>query len=293
MTVAAVVLAGGLTACGGAGGGTAGGPSAAAAPGGTAAGSGTATGGKAAGLDPKAALAAAAEVMRKAGGGRYALSAPDGLEAKPGAGFASWGGRPAAIEYLGDAPGAKLRVRVVGNEAYMGPTEQAAAAVGQQTFWSKMPFLMWRRPFYPQLSLAMDPVTRLTVAQAGRLSRVGTETVDGAEVTRYRAVEDVAAVLGGIPDLTEEHRPHVEVALRKGGGTYTVDFWLNARQELVRFREFGEQDGEAKAVTVTYSALGTAPAMEAPAEQDLRKSFDLDPFLDPSPATAGPGPEAA
>ncbi|MFJ6623221.1 hypothetical protein ACIQOW_37350 [Kitasatospora sp. NPDC091335] len=39
------------------------------------------------------------------------------------------------------------------------------------------------------------------------------------------------------------------MALRKGGGTYTVDFWLNARQELGRFREFGEQDGEAKAAT--------------------------------------------
>ncbi|MET8545850.1 hypothetical protein ABZW03_35225 [Kitasatospora sp. NPDC004799] len=298
VTVAAAVLLGGLTACGGAGGE----PSPAAPPAGAAAAGSTPAGGAAAGkaaetteADPQAALAAAAEVMRKAGSGRYTLSAPAGPDSAPGTGFAVWAGRPAAIEYLADAPKPpRLRLRIVGNEAYTGPTEQAAAAVGEQVFWSKMPFLMWRRPFYPQLSLAMDPVNQLTVARSGRLSRVGTEKVDGVEATRYRAVEDLATVLGGIPALTEQHRPHVEAALRKSGETFTLDFWLNAEQELVRFRAFGEKDGEAQAVTVRYSALGTAPALAEPAGTDLRSSLDLDRFLDPSPATAGPnpGPEA-
>ncbi|WP_380282937.1 hypothetical protein [Kitasatospora purpeofusca] len=294
VTVAVAVLSGGLTACGSAGGDSEGGPSQAATttPGGAVTSSGAAAG-KAAELDPKAALAASAEVMRKAGSSRYTLSAPDGLEAKPGTGFANWATRPAAIEYLVDAPNARIRVRVVGNEAYMGPTEQAAAGAGEQVFWVKSPFLMWRRPFYPQLAMAMDPVNQLTLARAGRLSTVGTETLDGAEVTHYRAVADVAAVLAAIPDLTEEHRPHVEAALKKSGETFTLDLWLNAKQELVRFRQFGAKDGEDKAVTVTYSALGTAPAMTTPADNDLRKSPDLDKFLDPSPATTGPGHEAA
>ncbi|WP_344339794.1 hypothetical protein, partial [Kitasatospora putterlickiae] len=226
------------------------------------------------------------------GGARYTLSAPDGLEAEPGAGFAHWASRPAAIEYLTDAPNSRIRVRVVGNEAYTGPTEQAAAGAGEPVLWVKSPFLMWRRPFYPQLAMAMDPVNQLTRARAARPSVVGTETIDGAEVTRYRAVEDAATVLGAIPGLTEEHRPHVEAALKKSGETFTLDFWLNAEQELVRFREFGDKDGEGKAVTVTYSALGTAPAMAAPADQDLRMSPYLDKFLDPSRAVVGPGPEA-
>ncbi|KJY36708.1 hypothetical protein VR45_10780 [Streptomyces sp. NRRL S-495] len=249
--------------------------------------------GTAAATDPKAALAASAEVMRKAGSARYTLSAPDGLEAKPGTGFANWATGPAAIEYLTDAPNTRIRVRLVGNEAYLGPTEQAAAGVGEQVFWVKTPFLMWRRPFYPQLAMAMDPVNQLTLATTGRLSTVGTEKLDGAEVTHYRAVTDVTAVLGAIPDLTEEHRPHVESTLKKGGETYTLDFWLNAKQELLRFREFGANDGEDKAVTVTYSALGTAPTMTPPTRDSIRMSPDLDQFLDPSPAMTGPGSEAA
>ncbi|MER7705809.1 hypothetical protein ABTX81_23310 [Kitasatospora sp. NPDC097605] len=278
VTVAAAVLAGGLTACGSTGGGAGGASPAATGP----------AAAEAARTDPKAALAAAAEVMRKAGSARYTLTARDGGETKPGAGFAAWANRPAAIDYLGDLPNNRIRVRVVANEAYFGPTEQAAAAVGEQVFWVKTPFLMWRRPFYPQLSLAMDPVNQLTLAQAGRISAFGTETVDGARLTHYRAVEDVAAVLNGIPDLTAEHRLHVEAALKKIGETFTLDFWLNAEQELVRFRAFGDKEGEVEAVTVTYSALGTAPALPAPAASDLRTSPDLDKFLDPSPAMAGP-----
>ncbi|MFD7417465.1 hypothetical protein [Kitasatospora purpeofusca] len=157
---------------------------------------------------------------------------PEGLEAEPGTGFANWTTGPAAIEYLTDAPNARIRVRVVGNEAYMDPTEQAAAGAGEQVFWVKMPFLMWRRPFYPQLTMAMDPVNQLTLATTGRLSAVGTESLDGAEVTHYRAV------------------------------------------------------------TVTYSAPGTAPTMTAPTRDNLRTSSDLNRFLPPSRATTGPGREA-
>ncbi|MFE4518587.1 hypothetical protein ACFRMQ_30900 [Kitasatospora sp. NPDC056783] len=293
-TVAAAVLAGGLTACGGSGDGPSRG---ATTPGGAATGSGVAASGgaatgQAAERDPKAALAAAAEVMRKAGGARYTLAASDGLEAKPGAGFAHWASRPAVIEYLTDAPDSRIRVRAVGNEAYMGPTDQAAAGVGEQVLWVKMPFLMWRRPFYPQLAMAMDPVNQLTRAQEARLGVVGTETIDGAEVTHYRAVEEAATVLGAIPELTEEHRPHVDAALKKSGETFTLDFWLNAGQELVRYREFGDKEGEGKAVTVTYSSLGTTSAVTAPAEQDLQRSPYLDKFLPPSRAVVGPGPEA-
>lgn len=176
LTVALAVLAGGLTACGSAGSGSDGGPSAAAtASGGTVASpavtSGAVAAGKAAATDPKAALAASAEVMRKAGSARYALSVPEGLEAEPGTGFANWATGPAAIEYLTDTPNAPIRVRVVGNEAYMGPTEQAAAGAGEQVFWVKTPFLMWRRPFYPQLAMAMDPVNQLTLATTGGSAR--------------------------------------------------------------------------------------------------------------------------
>ncbi|MFJ8434057.1 hypothetical protein ACIQ9P_22415 [Kitasatospora sp. NPDC094019] len=292
VTVAMAALVGGLTACGGAGGDGSGGPSpAAAAPGGAVPG-GAGTTRKAAAADPEAALAASAEVMRKASSARYTLSSSGGPDADPGTGFANWATGPAAIEYLTDVPNAPIRVRVVGNEAYMGPTEQAAAGVGEQVFWVKSPFLMWRRPFYSQLAMAMDPVNQLTLAGTSRPSTVGTETLDGAELTHYRAVADVAAVVGAIPGLTEEHRPHVEAALRKSGETFTLDFWLNAEQELVRFREFGANDGEDGAVTVAYSALGTAPTMTAPAPDSLRKSPDLDRFFPPSRAVTGPGTEA-
>ncbi|MFF8772536.1 hypothetical protein [Kitasatospora sp. NPDC015120] len=299
MTVTAAVLAGGLTGCGSSGGGGAEGrPSPAAtvpatATAATATAGGTAAGGTAtAALDPEAALAAAAEVMRRAGSARYTLSGGDGSAAVPGTGFTRWADGPAVLDYLADDPGTRLRIRMAGNEAYFGPTEQVAAAVGEQVIWVKATFILWRKPFYPQLSLVMDPVNLLTLARAGWLDRVGTETVDGAEVTHYRDIEDVDAVLGGIPGLTAEHRPHAEVGLRKSGKAFVLDFWINAEQQLVRFRLTGDKEGAADAVTVTYSALGTAPAMEAPDPKDIRTSPDLDKFLGPSPAEEGPGPDA-
>ncbi|MFE2109493.1 hypothetical protein ACFXAF_27040 [Kitasatospora sp. NPDC059463] len=290
VAVTAAVLAGGLTACGSSGGvGAAGGPSPAGTVPDAATAGATATG--AAELDPEEALAAAAEVMRRAGSARYALSVREGNGGAPGTGFARWTDGPAVLDYLADDPGVRLRLRMAGNTAYLGPTEQVAAAVGEQVVWVPTPFAMWHKPFYPQLSLVMDPANLLTLARAGWLDRVGTETVDGAEVTHYRDIEDVDALLAGIPGLTAEQRPHAEVGLRKSGKAFVLDFWINAEQQLVRVRLTGDKEGEAAAVTVTYSALGTAPAMEAPAAKDLRTSPDLDTFLGPSRAEAGPGPE--
>ncbi|MEU6233767.1 hypothetical protein [Kitasatospora sp. NPDC047058] len=262
VAVTAAVLVAGLTACGSDG------------KAGTKA-AGDAAPGKALELDPKAALAASALVMQKAGNATFTVAAPDGLEARPGAGTANWSGARTAVEYVADGQGQKLKVRMVGGDVYYG-VGAAAGAPGE--LWVKATDVVWRAkagPFVMLLGQTANPVVQLAAAQSGQISKGGAETVDGVQLTRYRSVEEVATVLAAVPDLTPERRAALQQAVEKNGKTLTVDFWLNAKQELVQYREFGEKDGEQKAVTVKYTGLGSAPKVEAPAENQLGKASDL------------------
>ncbi|MFJ9441647.1 hypothetical protein ACIRRH_07200 [Kitasatospora sp. NPDC101235] len=264
----AAVLLGAVTACGSSGGsGTEGGDTK----------SGDTKGGDplAAALagDPKAALAASAVVMQKAGNGKVTM-VPSNPDNPGGTGDADWKD-PArtAVDLAGDMGGKNLRIRVIGTDAYLGGDEAAPALGGKH--WVKLSSDETGDSFRAAGQM-MNPVVLLTVAaQSGKLSKVGQETVDGVQTTHLRAEQDTAAVVAGMSSLPADRRQAVQKALEEDGKTLTIDFWLNGKQELVQYQEYGEKNGSKDAVTVKYANLGKAAAIAAPAAADLGNEADL------------------
>ncbi|MFJ4185723.1 hypothetical protein [Kitasatospora sp. NPDC089509] len=223
--------------------------------------------------DPKAALAAAALVMQKAGNGKVAMTSPDASN-PGGSGTADWKD-PAkvALDVTGDMEGKKLKIRVIGADAYIG-SDDAAALQGKH--WIQVPNSEEMGGAFAVMGQMMNPVTQLTIAAAsGKPSKVGQESVDGVQTTHLRAVEDTATLVAGMTSLTAEQRQSVQKTLEEDGKTLTVDFWLNDKQELVQYQEYGDSNGASKAVTVKYSDLGKGGKVEAPAAGDLGSQADL------------------
>ncbi|MFE7528905.1 hypothetical protein ACFU7Y_24775 [Kitasatospora sp. NPDC057542] len=223
--------------------------------------------------DPKAALAASAVVMQKAGNGKVTM-VPSNPDNPGGTGDADWKD-PAktAVDLAGDMGGKKLRIRVIGTDAYLGGDEAATALGGKR--WVKLSSDETGDSFRAAGQM-MNPVVLLTVAaQSGKLSKVGQETVDGVQTTHLRAEQDTSAVVAGMSSLPADRRQAVQKALEEDGKTLTIDFWLNGKQELVQYQEYGEKNGSKDAVTVKYANLGKAAAIAAPAAGDLGNEADL------------------
>ncbi|MFJ8626278.1 hypothetical protein ACIRD3_26060 [Kitasatospora sp. NPDC093550] len=224
--------------------------------------------------DPKAALTAAALVMQKAGNGKVSMVAPDDSKGG-GTGDADWKD-PAkvSVDLVGDMGGKKLKIRVVGPDAYLGGDEAAPALGGKH--WVKMPAGNEAGDAFRAVGQMLNPVLVLTVAaQSGKLSKVGQESQGGVQTTHLRAVEDTSALVAGMSALPEAQRKAVQKTLEEDGKTLTFDFWLNGKQELVQYQEYGDTNGEKQAVTVKYSDLGKAAAITAPAATDLGNEADL------------------
>ncbi|MBO1413866.1 hypothetical protein [Streptomyces sp. FH025] len=258
--VTAAVLLGGVTACGSKGGdGAKGGDSAA----------GALTG------DPKAALAASAVVMQKAGNGKIDMASPGGSDHTSGKGTADWKdpGKPSADLTAQVEDNKQLRIRVIGADGYVG-SDDVAALGGKH--WIKLPAGNDLGDSMLAVGQMLNPVVQLTVAaQSGKLSKVGEETVDGVKTTHLRAVEDTSVLVGAMTGLSADQRKAVQKTLEDDGTSLTVDFWLNGKQELVQYKEYGDKNGEKEAVTIKYSDLGKADKIEAPAAGDLGSEADL------------------
>ncbi|MFH8382879.1 hypothetical protein ACH4E7_18280 [Kitasatospora sp. NPDC018058] len=223
--------------------------------------------------DPKAALAAAALVMQKAGSGKVAMTSADSSD-PGGGGTADWKDPgKVAVDLAIDMEGKKLKVRVVGTDAYVGGADTQALG-GKH--WVKAPASEEMGGAFLVTGQMMNPVAQLTVAaQSGKLSKVGQETVDGVQTTHLRAVEDTSVLVAGMTTLSAEQRQSAQKKLEEDGKTLTIDFWLNDKQELVKYQEYGDTNGESKAVTVKYSDLGKGDKIEAPAAGDLGSEADL------------------
>ncbi|MFI9321568.1 hypothetical protein ACIGXI_17525 [Kitasatospora aureofaciens] len=223
--------------------------------------------------DPKAALTAAALVMQKAGNGKVAMTSPDPTS-PGGAGTVDWKDPgKVALDVSSDMDGKKLKIRVIGADAYVG-SDDATALQGKH--WVKVPSSQEMGGAFVVMGQMTNPVAQLTIAAAsGKLSKVAQEGVDGVQTTHLRAVEETATLVAGMTALTPEQRQSVQKTLEEDGKTLTVDFWLNDKQELVKYQEYGDTNGEAKAVTIKYSDLGKAGKAEAPAAGDLGSQADL------------------
>jgi hypothetical protein len=255
----AAVLLGAVTACGSKGSDAKGGDSAAAA----------------LAADPKAALAAAAVVMQKAGNGKVSLTSPD-ASSPSGSGSADWKDpAKSALDVSTDMEGKKVKIRVIGADAYIGGDDALAPALGGK-HWVKVPGSEEMGDAFVVMGQMMNPVVQLTVAaESGKLSKVGEESVNGVQTVHLRAVEDTATLVGRMTSLSAEQRQSVQKTLEEDGKSLTIDFWLNGKQELVKYQEYGDTNGQSKAVTITYSDLGKADKVEAPAAGDLGSQADL------------------
>ncbi|MFD7576927.1 hypothetical protein [Kitasatospora sp. NPDC059817] len=256
----AAVLLGAVTACGSKGGDAKSGDAAAAA----------LTG------DPKAALAASALVMQKAGNGKVTMISPDGSTHTAGSGDADWKDpNRAAVDLTGEVETKKIRFRVIGTDGYLGGGDSEAAAMGGK-HWIKLPASNELGNGVLLMSQLLNPVAQLGLAaQSGKPAKVGQESLDGVQVTHLRAVEEASAMVAAMPALTAGQRTAVQKSLEEDGRTLTIDFWLNGRQELVQYQEYGDKNGEHDAVTVKYADLGKAAKIDAPAATDLGSETDL------------------
>ncbi|MER7750513.1 hypothetical protein [Kitasatospora sp. NPDC097643] len=229
--------------------------------------------------DPKAALAASALVMQKAGNGKVTMSSPDGSAHNAGSGDADWKNpSKMAVDLTGDMEaGKKVKIRLIGADVYVGPGDGAAAAAALGgKHWVKLPASNEMGSSFLVVGQMVNPVAQLTLAaQGGKLSKVGQEAVDGVQTTHLRAVEETATLVAGMSSLTPEQRASVQKVLEEDGKTLTVDFWLNAKQELVQYSEYGDKNGEKDAVIIKYSGLGSAAKIEAPAAGDLGNEADV------------------
>ncbi|MFH9351746.1 hypothetical protein [Kitasatospora sp. NPDC017646] len=223
--------------------------------------------------DPKAALTAAALVMQKAGNGKVTMTSPDPTS-PGGAGTVDWKDPgKVALDVSSDMDGKKLKIRVIGADAYVG-VDDATALQGKH--WVKVPTSEEMGGAFVVMGQMTNPVAQLTIAGAsGKLSKVGQESVDGVQTTHLRAVEEAATLVAGMTALTPEQRQSVQKTLEEDGKTLTIDFWLNDKAELVKYQEYGDTNGESKAVTVKYSDLGKGTKVEAPAAGDLGSQADL------------------
>ncbi|WP_033332011.1 MULTISPECIES: hypothetical protein [Streptomyces] len=222
--------------------------------------------------DPKAALAASALVMQKAGNGKVSMISPDDAKGG-GTGDADWKDPgKVSVDLVGDMGSKKLKIRVIGADAYLGGD---GAALGGK-HWVKLPAGNEAGDGFRAAGQMLNPVVVLTVAaQSGKLSKVGQEPLDGAQTTHLRAVEDTSALVAGMSALPADQRQAVQKTLEQDGKTLTFDFWLNGKQELAQYQEYGETNGAKDAVTVKYSDLGKAAAITAPAATDLGSEADL------------------
>ncbi|MEV0532261.1 hypothetical protein [Kitasatospora sp. NPDC050463] len=265
VAVAAAVLSGGLSACSSGGGGGTGGTADTKA-------AGDAIAGKVGDLDPRAALAASAVVMQRAGNGSLTLSTDS--DTLTGAG--DWR-QQTAVDLAGKDK-TSTKVRVLGDDVYLGGGPETTVVLGGR-HWAKVlpkdPIVGSMSVLFLTMAQMTNPVLQLSAAQSGKLTKIGTETVGGAQATHYRAVEDTAKVAEGLTMLGGDQRAAVRQTLDAGGSTLTVDFWINSGQQLVQLKEYGDKGGEASAVTVTYAGLGAAPKIEAPAASDVGSGADL------------------
>ncbi|MER8183916.1 hypothetical protein [Kitasatospora sp. NPDC094015] len=291
--VVSTVLIGALSACNS--GDKKSGADAAAAPSGAAASAGASAGGSAGGsapaagakdLDPKAALAASAAVMEKAGNAKLVMTGatPD----DSGTGLFAWKS-PQALELSVQDEGKETKVLFAGDVMYVGvDAEMGAMFPGKK--WLKLdpkagsaaPGMEDLNAFGSMLQLLNPAVELAANAQAGKLSKVGPEKVDGVDTVHYKstiAAKDLVAAMTGLSDAL---KASVLKELTSTGTESTMDFWINAQGELVQMggTDLSPGKGAASAAanavtTLKYTDLGKAAVPAAPPAGEVADMSEL------------------
>ncbi|MFE9422077.1 hypothetical protein ACFYNO_03840 [Kitasatospora sp. NPDC006697] len=260
------LLATALAACGSSG--SSGGSGTAAKPSGAGSPAAGAPAGALPGGGAKAELLAAAAVMAKAGSAKITSTGNGG--GKPGTdavGHYAWGGQP-KLDLRRQSNGTALAVRAVGGQVYLGTTAQPSPLPGGK-HWVELTGT--ESGTFQSMLVMLDPVAQLTAAaQSGKVTDAGTDAAVGG-AHHYQGTVPADTLLAGLSNLTADQRSALQAQL--AGGSVKLDFWLNAKRELVQehqseLNSAGAPTGTGDVSTV-YADLGSAVDVAAPAASDL------------------------
>ncbi|GAA1953860.1 hypothetical protein [Kitasatospora viridis] len=224
------------------------------------------------GGDAKAELLAAAIVMAKAGSAKVTVSGADSGTGSSASGELAWGSST-KLDVTEQQSGQDLRVRVLGDAVYLGTTAQPSPLPGGK-HWVQLP--SGTSSAFQSLPVMLDPAAQLTAAaQSGKMTKAGSEQVAGASADHYTGTVPVNDLLAGLQGLSPAQRAAVQSQLN-GNTSVKVEFWLNAKHELVQQREqpltaaASPSAGAATSGTVTtgYSDLGVQVTVSAPPASD-------------------------
>lgn len=268
---ASALLVGGLTACSSK---TTSSPGA--APSG-AAGAGAVAGKQAGDLSPKDALLASAAVMEKAGSAKLIIAGENSGD--DGSATYQWKA-PQSMQMTMNSDGQDTKMIVADGFMYISVDAEMSATAGGR-HWMKLDpktatgldkasggegqlgsVLTLIQVFNPAVQLAAS-------AQGGKLAKVGTERVDGADTVHYRSELPVGAIVDAMTTLTADQKKLVLGDLKKDGDTDSFEFWINAKGELVKETSTNLGSGTKGTSAVTYSQLGTVAAVQAPPAGDV------------------------
>ncbi|WP_354641063.1 hypothetical protein [Kitasatospora camelliae] len=218
-------------------------------------------------VDPKVALAGAAEVMAKAGSAKMTLTVQS--ESRPGA-FV-WKS-PQAIEVATVDDGAEFKAVLSDGTLYMGLSAERAESMDGKK-WLKVDAGSSDGGSFASVQQMLNPELQLGLhAKAGKLTRVGAEKIDGVDTVHYQSGLAVDALVNGMAGLPADAKPLVVDQLRRGGDTVVSDFWINAKGELLQLRHSTIGLSSNTPVTVRYTELGGVQSVPAPPKNEV---FDL------------------
>lgn len=134
-----------------------------------------------------------------------------------------------------------------------------------------------------QSSASQTPADQLSYLRSvGSVERIGSEKIDGAQTTRYRAVVDLNRELEALDGEEELTRMYRDLEEQLGTDEFPTEVWIDAdglvRRQLMEvplpdFTSVEGADGETTAqqlpegemtMTVTYGDFGVPVAVEAP-----------------------------
>ncbi|WP_406113399.1 hypothetical protein [Kitasatospora purpeofusca] len=268
--VAAAVLAGGLSGCGGADG---------PAPGGSSSGSGAPSPtpssasptwpAKPTDRSPHGVLLSAQLAMQTARRAKVSYR----LGSDAGSGPLFWQPKT-ALQVKRSTPAAAEQLIVVDTVAYEGGDAATAARLGGR-HWERFagaPGPDGHREIpYAGLIDLLNPVVALAAATADGTTAqyVGEEKFEDSTVEHYRVSTDAARYAAAQTQLGQTRREGLRAALAPGGSaSLTLDLWLNDKDQLVRLQRTGVGDSGRLDDSVLYTEPGGPLSAQAPAESD-------------------------
>ncbi|MGW4893285.1 hypothetical protein ACWEQL_13620 [Kitasatospora sp. NPDC004240] len=196
------------------------------------------------------------------------------LGADTGAGPLFWAPKT-ALQVKRRTPGETQQLIVVDTVAYQGGDAATAARLGGNRHWERFagaPTTDGHREIpYAGLIDLLSPVTALAAATADGVEAryVGEEKLDDSAVEHYRVTTDARRYAAAQGNLSQLRRDGLREALTPGGSaTLTLDLWLNDKDQLVKLRRTGTGEGGQADDTVLYSDYAGSLSVQAPAEAD-------------------------